>query len=349
MKKMLKFLLFTLTLVVVFVLGAANSYLNRSPARLMRPAFEEVRIAMMGETQRKYYLQEIAGERDSRDTSADYTIKDNAIEFKSKNFDQTLTVLPDVFDPNEADGMVLPLMRQNAELFKGKRVLEIGTGSGIISLFAAKLGAVKVVSTDINPNALESLNLNAEKLGFTDIISPRLVPLDDMSAYSVIEDAEQFDIIISNPPFALDLDADKNTALVDRGDLGFSIVRGLEKHLDPNGKVILLYGSLYYHNIMVKFARYSGYTVRHNNPNILFPWAAETLYNAYLRRLLEVEGLPRDAFRFDRFKDQALDKRWLGNPTIRAKDIDFDRLLPGDPKFKQYWGGFLVIEPKTTS
>ena len=32
----------------------------------------------------------------------------------------------------------------NAELFAGKRVLDVGTGSGILALWAAKAGATKV-------------------------------------------------------------------------------------------------------------------------------------------------------------------------------------------------------------
>jgi methylase of polypeptide subunit release factors len=58
-----------------------------------------------------------------------------------------LVVLPGVFVPEEAETMVLPFLWENRALFDGKTVLEIGTGTGIISAYAAKLGARKVVST----------------------------------------------------------------------------------------------------------------------------------------------------------------------------------------------------------
>jgi methylase of polypeptide subunit release factors len=56
---------------------------------------------------------------------------------------------------------------------KDKRVADVGTGSGIIALAAARAGAASVVAVDINPNAARSA------------LAPRA----------------QFDIILSNPPY----------------------------------------------------------------------------------------------------------------------------------------------------
>ena len=86
------------------------------------------------------------------------------------------------------------------------------------------------MSTDIAPNALRSARENAKHHGVDDIIETRLVPRSNRSAYSVIGDDERFDIIISNPPYALDLDARTNSPLVDRGDLGLSLIDDLDKH-----------------------------------------------------------------------------------------------------------------------
>ena len=240
--------------------------------------------------------------------SDDLTDRHNCVRYAdeiwkcpSTHLGHEITVLPGVFLSAHASAWFLPLMEENADLFRGKSVLEIGVGSGIISLYAALLGAERVVSTDINPAALETTRLNAAEIGVADLIETRLVSGNDISAYSVIQPGERFDFILSNPPYFLDLDAARNTAALDRGDLGFSIVRGLENHLAPDGIAILLYAPIFYHNAMVKFARYSGYEVRHHNPIRLNGDLRETgiLSNSYLARLLEHEGIEPDAFRFD--------------------------------------------------
>ena len=254
----------------------------------------------------------------------------------SPHLEAEVRMLPGVFHPVEAENAVLPFLAENAALFRGKKVLEIGTGSGIISLYAAKLGARKVVATDIDPRAVRSARENAERLGYGDAVEVRLVPQSDISAYSVIGEDERFDIVVSNPPYALDLDAERNTPLVDRGDLGLSIVRGLDAHLERGGVAMLLYNSLFYHYVMVKFARHEGHPVRNHGPAFLAPWEAETLFNFYLARLLEAEKLEPDAFRFDHTEDDALSRI-----LVRSRH---EPLFPGNSK-KRY-PGWIVIEDR---
>jgi methylase of polypeptide subunit release factors len=290
-----------------------------------------------GETVKAQEDQHIPG-----DTSTQGLLTE-PLQWKSKHLKGAVLNVPaGVFNPHEGEWTFGPLMKNNPDLFKGKRVMEIGTGSGIISLMAAKHGAVKVVSTDINPKAIESVTKNAEALGYGDIIDARLVSLDDISAYAVIEDGEQFDVIVSNPPFALDLDAPGNDAVTDTGELGFSIVRGLEEHLAPNGHVIMLYDSLFYHQVMVKYAEYKGYDVRYNNPNGMYGWAAEALFNNYLKRLLESENEPEDAISFNYHTDESLEIRYLRNFALDPTQFAYQPLF--DPPSKQrYYPGFLVI------
>ena len=53
----------------------------------------------------------------------------------------------------------------------GKRVCEVGTGTGILALAAARAGASNVVATDINPNASLSANENAHANGLGDRVT----------------------------------------------------------------------------------------------------------------------------------------------------------------------------------
>lgn len=52
----------------------------------------------------------------------------------------------------------------------GDRVLDVGTGSGILSLAAVRLGAERVVAVDVDPDALEVAARNLERNGAADSV-----------------------------------------------------------------------------------------------------------------------------------------------------------------------------------
>jgi predicted RNA methylase len=333
--------------VIGMLLGGVTVNVKSFPYGLIKPT-----IDASSEIVRSLLNSESANLRNLTLAERDYTETTNEGKlvgdrtFRSKYFDQEIMVPSGVFWPQEAEGEMLPIMSRNPYLFKGKRVLEIGTGTGIVSLYAAQLGAAKVVSTDVSQLAIDTATLNAKNMGFEAIIEARLVPQDDLSAFSVIANDEQFDIIISNPPYAIDLDAPTTTAVIDNGDLGFSIVRGLDQHLAKDGVVVLFYGSSFFHEVMAKFAVHEGYKVRNHSAVGLFPWEAETLYNYYLRRLLKQEGLDEQAFVFNYEKDQALRSDFLKNINIRASDVNYSRLLPGEKGWFWYPGMIIIKHPE---
>ncbi|HWK63437.1 MAG TPA: 50S ribosomal protein L11 methyltransferase [Rhizobiaceae bacterium] len=51
------------------------------------------------------------------------------------------------------------------EIVRGRRVLDLGAGSGIVGIAAAKSGAAEVLAAEIDPNAIAALRLNAEENG----------------------------------------------------------------------------------------------------------------------------------------------------------------------------------------
>jgi putative methylase len=77
----------------------------------------------------------------------------------------------------------------------GKRVLDLGCGTGRLGLGAAFLGAEQVVGVDIDPQAIVVAQKNAEKAGLTDKIQFQ------NSDVSVVEG--HFDTAIENPPFGV--------------------------------------------------------------------------------------------------------------------------------------------------
>jgi 16S rRNA G1207 methylase RsmC len=332
-------LAYALVALLAFLIGSESNFSLKKVVTKMRPADVAEDGSWGGRTDRKI-LETEEGEAQYSETATvgKYT---NTKTVRSAIIGGDLIIPPGVFMPGEAEAKVLPLMQAHPELFKGKTVLEIGAGSGPISIFAAKLGATKVVSTDINPDAVAAIEANADSLGVGDIVEARLVSLDDMSAYAVIQPGEKFDIIISNPPYALDLDAPVNTAATDTGELGFSIVRGFEEHLNPDGMALLYYDSLFYHQVMKKYARYEGYSVISHNPIGLYTWAAETLFNSYLRRLLEKENMPADTISFKRDKD-GLTWMYLRNQCLDPDWAGYQKLFPASDD-NEYYPGWMTI------
>ena len=126
----------------------------------------------------------------------------------------------------------------------GRKVLEIGTGTGIISILCLRNGADKVVATDINPAAVDNAKYNAAMLADDMPLDVRLVDSQNPGAFAVIEPKERFDLIISNPPWedgtvngpADHAFIDPNFALMD------SLLDGLPRHLNPGGRCLLAYG-----------------------------------------------------------------------------------------------------------
>ncbi|MDJ0338046.1 methyltransferase [Cryobacterium sp. PH31-O1] len=132
------------------------------------------------------------------------------------------------------------------------RALDIGTGCGIQAMHASR-HAGHVVATDISERALELAALNAE-LNEIDNIEFRLGSLFEPVA------GEQFDHIISNPPFVITPRAEgvPSYEYRDGGMVGDAlveaVVRGATAHLTPGG-VLQLLGNWEYHGETDAFER----------------------------------------------------------------------------------------------
>jgi ribosomal protein L11 methyltransferase len=71
----------------------------------------------------------------------------------------------------------------------GHRVLDVGTGSGILAIGSARLGAEQVVAIDIDPVAVKVAKENAERNG---------VRLDIRTGTIDQVEAEEYDVVIAN-------------------------------------------------------------------------------------------------------------------------------------------------------
>lgn len=83
-------------------------------------------------------------------------------ELYEVNFwDKKIIVFPNVLSPRYNPSTAFHV--KNMPNQKDKTVLEIGSGCGAISLFAAFQGANKIVAVDINPNAIENTKANFQR------------------------------------------------------------------------------------------------------------------------------------------------------------------------------------------
>lgn len=156
---------------------------------------------------------------------------------------QPLAVFDSVFwEPD--DTLSLRQWIRTGEQVRGRDVLEIGTGTGLVSLCCLQVGAARVVATDINPAAVRNAEFNAQRLQLQERLSCRLVPRRSPGAWTVLAADEKFDLIISNPPwenqtpvtvaeFAL---YDPDFALLQ------SLLQGARQRLKPGGRMLLAYG-----------------------------------------------------------------------------------------------------------
>jgi release factor glutamine methyltransferase len=78
---------------------------------------------------------------------------------------------------------------------KGKSVADVGSGSGILALAAARAGAEHVTALDINPNAVLATNENAKANGFGDRV---IAVCSDLLL--ALPPEPSFDVILSSPP-----------------------------------------------------------------------------------------------------------------------------------------------------
>lgn len=102
----------------------------------------------------------------------------------------------------------------------GMAVLDVGAGSGVLSIVAAKLGAAPVYATDIDPLAVESTHDNARRNGLAEGPDGLVVELGSVPAgmagrfplmvANILAEvlAGLFDAIYGNPPLAEPLAAD---------------------------------------------------------------------------------------------------------------------------------------------
>lgn len=115
-------------------------------------------------------------------------------DFTSRPGDVVVILDPGMAFGTGTHGTTRLCLEMLAELFEGPkppaRVLDVGTGSGILAIAAAALGAERVVACDIEPEACRTTRDNARRNGQQDRIEVTDRPLEDI--------AGTFDLVFAN-------------------------------------------------------------------------------------------------------------------------------------------------------
>ncbi len=148
------------------------------------------------------------------------------------------------------------------------KILDVGVGSGVISVSLAKENSsCRVVALDISAEALAVARRNAVDHEVADRVEFR-----ESDFFAAVADGERFDLIISNPPYIAEPDyggldpevrADPKIAMTsgpDGLDAIRVILREAPEHLNPGGRIMFEIGHDQAETIMTSTGSDSRYT-----------------------------------------------------------------------------------------
>jgi release factor glutamine methyltransferase len=156
---------------------------------------------------------------------------------KPRNYNYSglsIIVQPGVFHPGFFFSTRLFLEFLKDKELKGKSLLEIGAGSGLISLYAAKEGA-RVTAIDISNTAVENIKSNASLNGLKlDVLYSDM--FNNVSP-------QKFDIVIIAPPYYKkhpEGEAEQAWYCGENGEYFSKLFSGLGGYIQPKSKVWMI-------------------------------------------------------------------------------------------------------------
>jgi release factor glutamine methyltransferase len=155
--------------------------------------------------------------------------------------DYSFDIYEEVYEPAE-DSF---LFAENLEVPEGGRVLDVGTGCGLLGITAAKKAGC-VVAVDLNPYAIQCAKLNSILNGVRDKIG-----FVQASLFTALNPNATFDLILFNAPY-LPSDEGEADSWIGRAWAGGAngrevvdqFISKVPSHLSPCGRVLLMQSTL---------------------------------------------------------------------------------------------------------
>ncbi len=119
-----------------------------------------------------------------------------------------------------------------------ERAVDVGTGCGVLALMLCKAGIERVLATDANPNAIESVARELKRL-------PSMPPIDLAHTDLLGEDTAPFDLIVFNPPWLKGTtDALLDQALYFEDGLFERFFEQAAARLTPSGRIVIVFSNI---------------------------------------------------------------------------------------------------------
>lgn len=169
--------------------------------------------------------------------------------------DILLRVAPEVFHPGFFFTTRFLLQAVGKQPLKGTEFLELGCGSGLIAIYAAKQGA-GVTATDINPVAIRFLDENMKR-------NHVHLTLIESNLFEEIP-VQQFDIIAINPPFYKKMPLsikDHAWYCGEHGEYFSSLFKSLNMYIHSKTQVLMVLFEGCDMNMITGFAEKNGFNL----------------------------------------------------------------------------------------
>jgi release factor glutamine methyltransferase len=248
-------------LLLMFVLGRERAYLYAHPERELNAEEQERYDEVIRERARGCPTQYITGHQ----------------EFWGLD----LLVSPAVLIPRPETEHVVETVLELVKPMEPQqtlRLVDVGTGSGCIAMaLASELPRAEIHACDISEEALEMSSINAARLGLEQRVSLRKSDL--LSAYT----GETFDLVVSNPPYVGESEADKVQKQVREFEPKIAVFSGQEgldiyRRLVPQAHVALKPGGWFVCEI--------GFSSEEKVRELLAAWAE-------IQVTADLQGIPR--------------------------------------------------------
>lgn len=121
-----------------------------------------------------------------------------------------------------------------------KNILDIGTGTGVISLMLAQKSSANILAVEIDKESTEQAKLNVSQSNYYSQIQVENVSIQELAQKS----EKKFDLIVTNPPYFIDSykSIESNRTIARHSDsLPFEeLIDSVKKLLDVKGKFCLI-------------------------------------------------------------------------------------------------------------